>query len=294
MEPQVNFLLDTYCNEDKLDSLVQIIENRGCNVKMLEAQPFGQTKFGQFRPDDCVIFFGCLNVAMELQQKCSWVPGVWCNQPEFLRSRYYGCWYKYLWNQDAIFVPWGTFKARYRKIVDQIYRSNGQANFQDWNLFIAPDDGMKSFSGQIIGSHDPEVDIRHIDMLIRPKKLILVSSYRRPLMEWRFFCSQDSGVITGSRYRVNGQLETDESKMVPQSVIDYLNKAIRDIKDSHHAYDEPFPDRLFVADVGIDGNNKLGIIELNSFSCSGFYQADLEKIIDASINQAILEWNEVH
>ena len=286
---QVKFLLDRLNNTGKCNELYEIIHDKGGIAKVIDYKPFTENTYYQyFGTDECVFCFTSLNVAREVQRHTNWVPGVMCNFDGFHRSKYYGYWHKYLWNKESIFLPWGIFRDNYKDYAPIVDKCYGYLSHH-WNLFIAPDDGWKSFTGQIIGSDKPESDIKYIDSLVKPDKLILVSPYRRPATEWRIFCD-GTKIITGSQYRVNGRLDTEESAILPQTVSQWLQPILREMR----AIPDAYPDPMIVVDVGMDEYGAMGIIELNSFSCSGFYQCDLEKIVDAAILRARIEYQEVH
>lgn len=289
----VNIIIGNSTDKENNEKIATIAESKGCHVTKLHGFPQLYDQFDFYPEDACVVYFGSLDFARELVKRSKWVPGPFFNEKGYLRSKYYAYWHKYLWNQECLFVPWGLFKenmVRYAHWMDHRFAMDWH---EGWSMFIAPDDGMKSFTGQVIGSHGTESDIKYIDSMIGNSKLILVSPYRRPLVEWRFFCSRKEGVITGSQYRLCEDLQTTESSEVPQAPINFLNAAIKDLRESHHIYDEVFPNDLFVADVAIDKDGNYGIVELNSWSCSGFYKSDLEKIVDASILQARQEYESV-
>ena len=50
------------------------------------------------------------------------------------------------------------------------------------------------------------------------------------------------------------------------------------------------PDKIFAVDVGLSYGNVPRLIELNSFSCSGWYSSNCEKIIEAANSLAEIEY----
>jgi hypothetical protein len=49
------------------------------------------------------------------------------------------------------------------------------------------------------------------------------------------------------------------------------------------------PDPLFVMDI-CEGQSGLRIVELNGFTCSGFYACDIDKFVAAASRYAMLAW----
>jgi hypothetical protein len=56
------------------------------------------------------------------------------------------------------------------------------------------------------------------------------------------------------------------------------------------------PDEIFAMDIGIGGykNEQVSLIEINSFSCSGWYKTPPEKLVAKAAELALQEWNEIN
>lgn len=261
----MNFLLSEILSEDKTEEYRKSIEKIGGKCVSLKDKPFETIDlYSIFPKDSCVVTFGTLNLVRDLQHNTNWVPGAWCNFQNFKCSTYYAYWHKYMWNRNGWFQPWGQIRDDY----------DGET------FFIRPDDGFKSFTGQVIKG---DYDIRYIDSLVKPETLCLVDHLRKPCIEWRLFCSRDE-VITGSKYKSNMRL--DVSDRLDRDVIDYVNRILKEV--------EWYPDNLFVVDVGMNLDGEYFVIELNSFSCSGVYASDIDKIIQTATKQAEIEWKEIY
>jgi hypothetical protein len=98
--------------------------------------------------------------------------------------------------------------------------------------------------------------------------------------EWRLFIGPDNKIITGSQYKDHSGLKL--SPEVPSEVVKYVDSFI------HKKQLVPHP--FYVLDVcsahgwvsKFDGpTDFFSVVELNSFNSSGWYAADVEKIVHA-------------
>lgn len=285
----VNFLVEKHGYGEDISHLIQAIEDRGMSVSCPKYIPFEGGEYNQFPDDACVTFFGSLNLARQLVRTKPWIPGPYCKLENFKCSIYYAHWGKYLWNQNYIMLPYGDFRRNPQRIASLLYHSR---NLRDWTIFIRPDDGFKTFTGQTIGSADYEKELAYLDSQISPENLIIAAPNDCPHTEWRFFCDQRR-ILTGSQYKVNGQLFFSERREIPGYVQSYAQKVLDEVKW--------FPERLFVMDIcssahDIDaaGLPCLGVVELNSFSCSGLYKCDPFPIVDAAIEASLAEYKDIN
>lgn len=141
-------------------------------------------------------------------------------------------------------------------------------------LFLRPDSCFKEFAGNVFdfGAYERELALfkhrfGHENILCgfaNPKKI---------LKEWRCVFVNNQ-YISGSQYLENGELSV--TPKVPQDVIAFANNIA-----SNDYFINLFD---FVVDIGLfldRGLERFGLIEINSFECSSFYAADLDKIYSA-------------
>lgn len=137
----------------------------------------------------------------------------------------------------------------------------------DENLFIKPSSDTKAFDAGII---ERGVSIQeHIESQFHREdyknELILLSPLKEIDAEYRFFVI-DQKVISGSSYRINGQLksETNIPEHIMETAIEYAK-----------LYQ---PHDIFTMDLCQVGKN-VKIVEYNCFNCSGIYATDYKKVI---------------
>jgi len=211
-----------------------------------------------------VIFFGSINMASCLiRHKCQWL-GLWADFDTFKCSNYFNHIGNYLINEDYIFLTLKELIRQKNRIFDF---------FKTDVLFVRPDSGKKPFTGNIVSRHTIDRDVSFLSRVDCDKEiLIAVSSAKNLRYEYRLFVSSNR-IVTNSLYHVNGCLNIDG--YAPQRVLDFGHEVIQNY----------CPQKCFVLDIGICGHGideKIGVVELNSYSCSGMYSANRSVIIDGA------------
>lgn len=138
----------------------------------------------------------------------------------------------------------------------------------DKDMFIRPNGDGKFFKSGIIKSNTKIRDYIS-DGWLKNDSDFIVASVKNIDSEYRFIC-KDKGVITGSRYALSGEFNPSEE--IP---FDVSQKALEIVK----LYQ---PSKYFVVDLAVSGND-ISVVEFNCINCSGFYESNLEKIIDSFI-----------
>jgi ATP-grasp domain, R2K clade family 3 len=104
---------------------------------------------------------------------------------------------------------------------------------------------------------------------VSPNELLVMDSVKHIKEEYRFIIStlETPHVVTYSHYK--GEI----SRVFPiEKLLNWVKDLLREVQ--FH------PDSLYVLDIGIKSlTNKIGVVELNSFSCSDWYKCDLKSIV---------------
>lgn len=273
MKPK--WLLQTDIFKENIDGLIQAIEKFGYEYDVYKYVPFWGDKTYKyvFKPDDCIIFYGSLNFAQQIKKETCWTPGVYCDLNQLKCSSYYTYFGAYLLNQDYWMLPFGELKRR----KEEIFRVFGD------NFFIRPDSGFKTFTGQILGRDNFDKEISFFKNYgLEDNSIVLLSSLKNLAEEYRFVVCENK-VVTGSLYK--RYLENETSPQVPTDAVNFAQNILNSID---FPYQDPYT--LDVAKVG----DNFFVVEINSFSCSGFYQADVEKIVEAVSQKALKDWEEIY
>jgi hypothetical protein len=150
----------------------------------------------------------------------------------------------------------------------------------DRTIFIRPDGGSKSFTGQLFHK---ETFIKDLDNLRRPPEEIVVVSGPKDIDEEYRLVVGNGKYITGGQYKSKGKLQKAPESSVPQEAIDIAIVAANLYK----------PDPVYVIDIGMTYQGAK-IVEINSFSCSGLYWCNLEKIVEQVSEIVYNDWREVY
>ena len=108
---------------------------------------------------------------------------------------------------------------------------------------------------------------------------MVVSSPKTIIWEGRFITSREKEIIAHSTYRFQGQVTKIPS--VPEGAM-ALCKELLEV-----GY---YPDSVFCIDICQDADNNFWLLEINSFSSAGLYEADKMKIVQRVSAIAEKEW----
>ena len=212
--------------------------------------------------DTDVIFMGSLNCAKHVIRNTKW--RVWCDFDKFKCSHYYTYLGEHLINKNYLMMPLGEVERQKNNIYNYLNPHGNTDNY----FFIRPDNGYKSFTGNLVNYTTISSELgSFVNCDSDYEQLVVISSPKNIKQEWRFFVI-DGKVITGSLYHVDGKL--NKSRNSPLNVWKYAEKIAKEYQ----------PESAYVLDIGEFNNGNLGVMEVNSFSCSGLYLCDQNLIIE--------------
>lgn len=270
---KTKWLIDKYMIErsDQKDFL-DIFKRNNFEVEVQSYVHFKEKNETKFNIDDCVVIYGSINF---VKQNISngFIPGAYLQEQAMDCTGYipYIDDSNILANQNHVFATYKDFKQRKDFFYD-IFKTN--------KIFIRPNGGLKTFTGLPLDKNEFEFETNSLEQLtsVSENTLILISDCKEITYEYRFFIVNRE-VISGSQYKFNDELIVKKGYSEEAFGI-----ALKMAKNKWQ------PDIAYVCDVGIV-NGIPKIIELNSFSCSGFYAADINLIINAIDYSAIKEYN---
>lgn len=272
----IEWILERDIFEENLDSLKEAIKNNGMTYQEVTYIPFN----GGFQNMNLLIedenekdikyfAYGSLNMISRFQNTDLryWVDS-YCNKKQFECTYYYPRFRHYLYNYICRFIPFGC--------VEDYFRASQYTRF-----FIRPNSGMKPFSGMVVENSndwkkiiDRDINLRNVD----PEELCLLTKFAwEPTKEYRVVIGRDfeSGAnfyITSSLYMVDGVLEsknTDDNDQLKEFVEEVLENV------------EYSPDPFWIMDIAEDDNEVFSVLEVNSMSCSGLYECDINKTVES-------------
>ena len=274
---QVKWLIEDYEHDSSLVPLMGEIKRQGMDYKVVKYEPWESGTFNQYPNEDCVVFYGTLQLAKQLQREKGWVPGVYCNFKNLCCKTYYSYWGNHLFNKDYIMLPMMEILRRR----EEIFKQFGV----DETIWIRPDSGAKTFTGQTVPLEwlDKEFDLfanyagKPLDEI-----LAIISSPKVIDYEWRVVVV-DKKVVASSQYKKDGKLNI--SAEWNDGMYDAWHYA-QEIADSKWQ-----PDIAYTLDI-CKSNGEYWMLEANSFSCSGLYECDFKPIVEAVSKVALREWKD--
>jgi hypothetical protein len=164
-------------------------------------------------------------------------------------------------NDEHMYIEAGCFKTVVKAL-----------GIEKLGFFVKQNKGYKFFSGQVYNG----VALADIESQMFPEDLVLIAPKKEIGREFRFviatdFKSYDYEIVTYSRYG----LEENLDPTVPQSVIDYADQCIKGIN-----YAPCVVWTLDICELYHEGSEKYAVVEPNSLMTSGWYNCDIQKIVD--------------
>lgn len=285
--PTVKWLIEEGTFSEDIQPIVDEIRQQGMIAETIRYKPFESGEYNQFSPDDCVIVLGSINLVRQIQRQKPWLPGSFANFQNFDCLTYYAYFGKYLLNENYYIMPLGEVKRKH----DHLQRKHGK-------LFIRPCSGTKNFSGQIL---DFGSLLNHEDQYGKPELPVVISSAKEIRQEYRMFCSGEKYIAGSMYYNDQGIHHTEALKTTIEDLssgkfgnddhnainaISYAENILKKVKWR--------PDKIFGMDIALDASGHPHLLEINSFSCSGWYKTPPKMLVAEAARLAREEWEEIN
>lgn len=267
----VKWIVENFTDSEDYRDLIQAIKNSGRYVFVIGKHNHFDFDPSGFVEDDCVVVQGSIqmvnNIRDRLPKGCFPVAyNTWSN---YLCSSYYEPLKDYLFNDKHSFVTVGELKSDKFKY----YEKYGKEAL----IFIRPDSGEKSFSGQLLDLQDFDKFWNNsIASSALDTDIIVVSTPKNIVGEWRFVCSSyypnsntyGGEIIAQSTYQYQGQ-----RTLIPSAPFGATELCLN-ILDGRY-----YPDSIFCIDICQDSDGNYWLLELTSFSSAGLYATDKAAIV---------------
>lgn len=247
----MNWVIDDY--EDK-SPIRTAAEKLGHKIWNISRKGYLTSEYDMPSIDEPTIFHVSINNAKFFARE-EYEPGIICDFDAYKCTSYFPQLKNELLNWDGCFFPFGVLKDKKEWIFDTFG--------EDRAVFVRPDRGDKSFTGEVLYKENWEKDIDSFN--VEPQELVLVARPQKIHAEYRVV-TIDGEAITGSQYRLNGDFEV--SSECPQKVLNYAQQMSK-------LYSTEIAHVIDIAQL----SDSLKVVELNSFSCSGLYDCDCDKIV---------------
>ncbi len=269
----VKWLLESEVFVENLDPLRESIKNQGMEYSVCRYVPFeGSDQFlNLFDKNDCVVFYGSIQFAQQVKRCAPWIPGVYCNAPQFECLYYYPRFGDCLLNHDYVMLPFGELNRRKDFLLSTLS--------EDSCLFIRPSSGLKLFTGKVVCEETWDKDIDLLGFYdVTPESLVVVARPQTIIKEWRLVII-DGKVVAGSQYK------PDLTKEDLQIVSEFAEQLLSKINYN--------PDPVWTLDVCQTKDQCYHVLEVGSFSCAGLYACDMSRIVEAVSKKALSEWQDL-
>lgn len=280
---KINWLLEEEIFAENLQPLVDEIKRQGFGCKTTKyipydlAAPFrckGRDENTKtiFKPSDCVVVYGSLQMARCVQRYAEWIPGVYLDLEKYACTSYYPAFGELLLNSHYVMLPFGELLRRKDFLIDTMSA--------DGCVFIRPSSGYKLFTGEVVKCEEWAREVEKFNFYdIDPSEVVVVAEPYNLIAEWRFVVV-DNNVITGSQYRNEYGSKLDAN--IPEEVLEYAQQAAKKYS----------PNRAWCLDICQTKQGKLYVLEIGSFSSAGLYVCPMEPIVREISRIALEEWHE--
>ena len=271
----VKWLIEKETFSENLEPLLEEIKRQGFEYKMTRYVPFeGSEQFlTLFAPEDCVVVYGSLQLARQIQKVAKWVPGVYCNLEKYACTSYYPAFGEDLLNYNYIMLPFGELLRR----KEFLFKVLGNSRC----LFVRPSSGFKLFTGKVVKYEEWEREIEKFGFYdIEPNQVVVVAEPQNLAEEWRFVVV-DGVVVSGSQYHNKYGSKLDSK--VPKEALEYAKEAAKKYS----------PDRVWTLDICRTSDyGEYFVLEIGCFSSAGLYVCPMEPIVQEVSRIAHEEWLE--
>jgi hypothetical protein len=276
----INWIVEKYMFEEYEEKLVQTIRNSGHNCLLVDDTDwrfdFDRDIKTKFKSDDCVFFYGSLQRGRQMLRDTAFIPGIFLTIDNYECYKYYGYYGDALVNGDYLIFGLNDIKE---KIFNHLQTSS---------IFIRPSNGYKTFTGQLLSKDNFDEEFRVLCLSyggLDLDQLVLVSKCQSIKEENRFVVINENGknrIIDGNKYMV--EREIVKQRIVDQDAWDYAETVINNYT----------PDKAFTIDIAKMSDGSYKVLEIGSFCCAGWYNMNLELVVNQINNLVINEYNDYY
>jgi len=267
----VKWLIEPEVFQDDQQGFLDALRDLNIEHKAVKFGVAYEDYYKQFKEEDCVVFSGSLQFAKRINRETKWIPGAYCNLPQFECLYYYPRFGEFLLNHDYVMLPFGELLRRKKFLFETIGESGC--------LFLRPSSGFKTFTGFVVHEDEFAKELKYLPL--DAEALVIASRPVNLGREWRTVVVNNK-IIAASQYKEGRNF--DRIAEVPQVVLDYGQHVLDSIKYQ--------PDPVWILDLCETKSEEIKVLEVGSFSCSGLYACDPVAVITAVNEVALAEWSE--
>ncbi|MDB5384367.1 MAG: hypothetical protein JWM11_13 [Planctomycetaceae bacterium] len=265
----VGWLLDASVFDVYHDELAAAVVRNGDQVKSLNRPnpPYGWDDTGSayrkaFPVGSCVVTHADIDLVQRVLADGCWTPGAFATIDHFSCVHYFSHFGRFLLNQDYAMLPFAELSRCSEFLFDTFGR--------DGRMFVRPDSPLKLFAGLVVSRETFAKDLDFMAFYsFPPESLVVVSSPKTIVKEWRFVVAEQS-IVASSQYK-EGAESMARSGADDEAV--GLANAILALGYS--------PDPVWVMDICETSDGRYHLLEIGGFSFANLYGCDKDAVVKA-------------
>ena len=265
MKTKLKFIVQKFLNDESQSKLIDTIKERGYDLveaSIIDSVGITDGVMDKVPAGDFIIPFGSIGFVRNCKE---WKGGYcksWNNIEAFKCTSYCPSVQHLLFNDIHAYFTVGSL----RSLKHEIYRWFSK----DCHIFIRPDSGEKPFTAGLFDLQYFDRDYKEwITAKMEPSDLVMVSTPKNILGEYRMVCDKDKNIITGSTYKFQDNLISIPS--LPKGVKEKTQEVLESLRMLND---------IFTVDICQDNDGNFWLLEINSFNAAGFYACDTVKIVE--------------
>ena len=264
------WIIETIDNNE----LETVAKNAGHTIFKIRCEKKTKPNYSEIPNNIPTLYHGSWQTAEELiTSRPDLKRALWCTIENYNCTKYYPQVEQYLLNRKHIICTLEQLKQN----MWDVYRNFGI----DSKIFIRPNSGKKSFTGQLLDiqdfdrfwNHESNNQVTNENTLIIAKPLEING-------EWRFVVSNDQEIIATSTYMYQGNRTL--IPCAPEGATKLVTKLLKILSP---------PDPMFTIDVSELKTGEFNLLEINSFSTAGLYASNKTAIIKKATKLATQIFN---
>jgi len=265
---KINWIFEKHLFPEYEKQLVDTIKNSGQDCYLLDDShwnfDFDKSIKKKYNEDNCVIFYGSLNLGQRIWKETNFIPGIYLTRDNYECYKYYSYYGDEMVNSRYMLLGLNDVK-RSKDMFFEMFNTN--------EMFIRPSNGYKTFTGQLLPKEnfDYEFDIFIKTQWIDIDQLVLIAPKQNIREENRFIVFNENDknrVIDGNKYMIDRVVLTE--RVIDKQSFDYVNTIVNNYT----------PDKAFTIDIAKMDDGTYKVLEIGSFCCAGWYNMNLEKVVN--------------
>lgn len=257
---KLTWIIENFVKEKSYTNLANEVKKQNYDIYVINGD-YKNSDLDFVLENSPVIFNGSIEMSKIVKTKLlekGCYPISYNSFENYLCSAYYPYFEKFLFNDDYIFLPLESLNRR----VWEFYGQFGKESM----MFVRPDSGEKTFKAELVDLNDWNGFYEDVKQF--SKDLVVVSSPKNIVGEWRFVVTKDKEILGVSSYKYQGLITRVPS--APKGATELVQEILNV---------EYFPNCVFCVDICQDTDGKFWMMELTSFSSAGLYECKMENIV---------------